>query len=628
MYRAVLQAVLAVAVASTSLGVFEPSRESNASQGPLGPCALVADPKGKILYVGEALARRIDAVDPAAGSIVASIALPATPTGLALSKDGARLFATMGDADGSVAVIDTTKREIVASLPAGHGACAPALRPDGAEMFVCNRFDNDVSVIGLASGKETARIAVSREPAACAVTPDGSTLFVANHLPAGRADADTVAAVVSAIDVASRRVLATIELPNGSGGVRGICCSPDGRRIYVTHILARYGMPTTQVARGWMNTNALSVIDAGAKALVATVLLDDVDLGAANPWGVGCSADGRTIAVAHAGTHEVSLIDAPALLRKLESAADGSQSNKGANVGGLYTPAASPPARTDDLSFLVGLRVRVPLQGKGPRALAVVGKRVYAAEYFSDGLGVVDLAAPRPAAVEVSLAPGVAMSEARRGELAFNDAALCFQTWQSCASCHPDGRADGLNWDLMNDGLGNPKNVKSLLLAPQTPPAMAHGVRADAAAAVRSGIRFIQFAERPESDAQAIDAYLKSLAPVPSPRLMKGGQLSPAAERGKALFHGEAACATCHPAPLYTDLQSHDVGTKGRFDTDGSFDTPTLVEVWRTAPYLHDGRCVTIEETLTAANPADRHGHTSHLTKEQLADLVEFVLSL
>ena len=65
--------------------------------------------------------------------------------------------------------------------------------------------------------------------------------------------------------------------------MRGICVSPDGKYAYVVHILARYQMPTTQLERGWMNTNAMSIIDVAAKKLINTVLLDDIDLGAANP---------------------------------------------------------------------------------------------------------------------------------------------------------------------------------------------------------------------------------------------------------------------------------------------------------------------------------------------------------
>ena len=51
--------------------------------------------------------------------------------------------------------------------------------------------------------------------------------------------------------------------------------SPDGKYVYATHILARYQMPTTQLERGWMNTNALSIIDVEARKLLNTVLLDD-----------------------------------------------------------------------------------------------------------------------------------------------------------------------------------------------------------------------------------------------------------------------------------------------------------------------------------------------------------------
>ncbi|MHC4147198.1 MAG: cell surface protein, partial [Planctomycetota bacterium] len=82
------------------------------------------------------------------------------------------------------------------------------------------------------------------------------------------------------------------------------------------------------------------------------------------------------------------------------------------------------------------------------------------------------------------------MTAERRGEMLFNDALLCFQSWQSCASCHPsDARVDALNWDLLNDGLGNPKNTKSLLLSHETPPAMITGIRENAEIAVRAGFR-------------------------------------------------------------------------------------------------------------------------------------------
>ena len=148
----------------------------------------------------------------------------------------------------------------------------------------------------------------------------------------------------------------------------------------------------------------------------------------------------------------------------------------------------------------------------------------------------------------------------------FFDATICFQHWQSCGSCHPDARVDGLNWDLPNDGLGNPKNTRNLLHVFHGGPAMSLGVRENAAAAVRAGITHILFAVRPEEDAQAMDAYLQSLQPVPSPYLVDG-KLSPAAEHGKQLFFSKALnCAECHPAPYYCDKKSHSVGSLGKYD--------------------------------------------------------------
>ncbi|HUT24034.1 MAG TPA: c-type cytochrome, partial [Sumerlaeia bacterium] len=362
------------------------------------------------------------------------------------------------------------------------------------------------------------------------------------------------------------------------------------------------------------------VIDVEKRGLINTVLLDDVDLGAANPWGVTCSPDGQYVCVAHAGTDEVSVIDREALHRKLAEAAE---QTKGQDPYSYGSTVAVP----DNLAFLVGLRRRLKLAGNGPRGIVVVGSRAYATEYFTGSLGVVDLdpeKVHRPRSV--SLGDEKELSDVRRGEMLFNDADLCFQKWQSCASCHPDARADALNWDLMNDGLGNPKNTKTMVYAHQTPPSMITGIRPDAEGGVRAGIRFIQFAVRPEEDAAAIDAYLKSLDPTPSPHLVKG-KLSESAKRGEKVFE-EARCAGCHPKPLFTDLNLYDVGTGIGNEKEREFDAPTLVETWRTAPYLYDGRAVTMLEVLRKHNPNNAHGFTSGLDDGELADLAEYVLSL
>jgi len=595
----------------------------------LGPTSVVASKDGKSLFVAEQDAKQIAVVDLGSGKVARTMPTPAEPTGLAISPDGAKLYVVCAAPAGTVAVMDAASGQVSATIPTGYGACGPAVTPDGKRLYVCNRFLHNVSVIDLTTNKEVARVAVPREPVGAAVTPDGKTVVVINLLPIDRADAFDVAAAVSLIDTATNQAT-NVRLPNGSSSVRGVCVSPCGKYAYVTHILSRYQMPTTQLERGWMNTNALSVIDLAAKKLFNTVLLDDVDLGAANPYGVACTADGKQICVAHAGTHELSVIDAPALLEKLTKIAtnplDPAKLKPEERVAYASLNAGDVP---NDLSFLVGIRQRIKLEGLGPRGVAVVGSRAYAACYFSDALAVVDLN-PKPEKLvsSIPLGPAPVLTVVRRGHLFFTDAGLCFQHWQSCESCHPDARADGLNWDLMNDGMGNPKNTKSMLFAHKTPPAMSESVRETAESAVRSGITHIQFAVRPDEDAQAIDEYLKSLTPVPSPHLVNG-QLSESARRGRDLFFSErAGCGRCHPEPLYTDQKMHDVASKGQYDRGSKFDTPTLIECWRTAPYMHDGRYTTMKQLLIEGKHGAAGSQLEKLSEQEINDLVEFVLSL
>jgi YVTN family beta-propeller protein len=584
-------------------------RPARAAPVYLSPRALVATPDGKQLFIACATANQVLAFDPTSERVTRSIAVPESPQGLSLSPDGRQLFVTCAAPRSTVCVVDVASGKVIKSIFAGHTTLAPVCSPDGRTLYVCDRFNDCVGVIDLKAKKEVARIAVPREPITSALSADGKLLLVANHLHAGRADVDQVSACVSVINTAARTVVTNIALPTGSTIVRDIRISPGGDVACVAHGMGQFHLPTTQAERGWIANNALSFIDIRRQCLLNTVLLDNIDQGAANPWAVAWTADGKQICVTHAGTHELSVIEAPALLQKLAE------------------PSA---ALAHDLTFLAGLRQRIALNQKGPRSLAIIGSKAYVGNYFSDSLSVVDLAAAGGRARTIALGPEQPLSIVRQGELAFNDASFCFQGWQSCSSCHSsDARVDGLNWDLLNDGLGNPKNVRSLLFAHRTPPTMALGVRANAQLAVRAGFRNILFTVPPEETAAAVDAYLESLRPDPSP-LLENGKLSKAAARGRKLFMDEkVACASCHSGELFTDLKPYDVGTLGKFDKpEDKFYTPPLTELWRTAPYLHNGSAATMCDVLTTANRNDRHGKTSHLTARQIEDLAAFLLSL
>ncbi len=534
--------------------------------------------------------------DPQGRQVVKTIPLQQTPTGV-IAKEG-KAYVSCFDTRGEIVTVDLKEGKIVNTGPVGAGAEAPAWSKEEDKIFVRNRFAGTVSEVDVKNGKVTREVKVLREPSKVVVSPDGKYLFVANALPAQRADVDYVACCVSVIDLASFQKVKDIRLENGSNALRGATLSPDGKYLFVSHNLGRFTVPTSQLQQGWMNTNAMSVVDVASLEFKGAVLLDEPERGAAGVWGVECTPG--YLIVSHSGTHEISVIDYPELIKKFEAYPD-------------------KMALNYDLHFLYGIRERIALKGNGPRNFIVRDQEVIVPMFFSDDLNRYDLNTKQLS--EVALNPGRQETMAQKGERIFNDAAFCFQNWQSCNGCHPgDARTDGMNWDLMNDGVGNSKNCKSLLLSLETPPCMISGIRANAHVANRAGFKYIQFMELKEEDAACVDAYVASLKPVPSPYLVDG-ELSEKAKKGRKVFE-RLKCDACHSGPYYTDMKMHRIGEDIEFEQ--GWDTPTLIEVWRTAPYLFDGRAATMEEVFGVY----KHGVDKKLSKTDLDALVEYVNSL
>ncbi len=95
----------------------------------------------------------------------------------------------------------------------------------------------------------------------------------------------------------------------------------------------------------------------------------------------------------------------------------------------------------------------------------------------------------------------------------------------------------------------------------------------------------------------------------PAPKLDTEGRLiaSKATEselRGEKLFHGKGRCATCHPAPFFLDHQLHDLQVERFVDEApvGPIKTFTLRGIKESPPFLHDGRCLTLEDTVEFFN--------------------------
>jgi len=125
----------------------------------------------------------------------------------------------------------------------------------------------------------------------------------------------------------------------------------------------------------------------------------------------------------------------------------------------------------------------------------------------------------------------------------------------------------------------------------------------------------------------------------PAPKLGVDGKLDPsqaseAEMRGQELFFGKAQCGTCHPAPHYTDNTMHDLKVarfheprmiNGRMaDVEGPIKTFPLRGIKDSPPYLHDGRLLTLDDTVEFFNLV----LGTKLTQAEKQDLLAFLYTL
>jgi cytochrome c peroxidase len=153
---------------------------------------------------------------------------------------------------------------------------------------------------------------------------------------------------------------------------------------------------------------------------------------------------------------------------------------------------------------------------------------------------------------------------------------------------------------------------------------------------------------------RALASYIRSILSGDSPydHLVNGDRsaLSVEQQMGLQIFRGKGNCTACHVGPNFTDEQFHNTGVawrdgqiadEGRFAISsnskdhGAFKTPTLREVARTAPYMHDGSMATIEDVIDfysdggRSNPfLDSEIRPRNFTPEEKRELVAFLKSL
>jgi YVTN family beta-propeller protein len=577
---------------------------------------------------------------------------------LDISPDGKFLLAANRDNE-SVTVVDASARKVLREIKVGGEPEGVTWVGNGPLAVVTCYRDRRVVFFDALSGQILSRLAVAPEPYGVVADRAGKRAWVTHEYPG----------VVSEIDLDARKVLREIKV---GSFVRGLALGPDEQHLYVTEfytgILHAVDLATGDVVDHWPGHSTdnlcrnvvvhprrpkayvshirsmVTVNDGGGSIFPHVSVCDlrppdgtrrrtsfamDTYNGVyvvTNAWEAALSPDGKRLYTIYAGTNDM-------------------------NVSNVID---------DDYREIerVGRAVRI---GQNPRAVRVGpdGKTLYIYHTLDFAVGVYDAATIR-LQESIKMCDPPKTPEWVRGKILFNTAnsPMSARRWVACASCHPDGHHDGRVWH-QPEGL---RRTTALFGLAHTHPLHWSADRdevQDFEYTIRSplmrgtgllrgsikpkmGYHPVELEEKTSGRSKDLDAlaiYCNSFDfTTLSPHIPAPGKLTPAAERGKQLFFTkEVGCASCHSGPYYTDsrLQKpfnlHDVGT-GRDDRSErmgtKYDTPTLLGIYRTAPYLHDGKARTLREVLTTCNKGDRHGRTSHLTAAAIDDLVAFLKSL
>ena len=580
------------------------------------PLELTFSPDGKRLYVLCQGSDEVRVLDAASYVVIKNIAVGHLPHGFSLSPDGSRLFVT-NSWDDTLSVIDTSALAVVATWPVGADPSSVVEDRAGKRLFVANRISSDVAVLDAQTGAEEKRLLAGRGSSYLTLSPDGIRIYATHIYPNPSPHRTAPESEITVIDVARAVVVDRMPL-HSIAGVFHAAFSTDGRLGVVAQYHPKNLVPLAHLEHGGAFEDTLTVFGADVGKPVE-VPLDELERYAAQPFGVAIAPDKSRIYITCGGSEIVTVVDVAKLLRFIH---------------------AHPAPFALDLSASANYVVaRIPV-GLNPRGLTLTkdGRRLIVANRLDDTLSEIDTHTNRVAST-IKMAGPKRVSYLRHGEQTFFTARQSFQGQIGCANCHIESTFDGLTWDLEPDGFGRDIVDNKLLEGVKgTEPFKWNGGNPNLP--TECGPRTEKYFWRSEQydDLTLADlvVYIRSMKPRPNRWKLPGFEMTPAQERGLALFtrgvdkFGKPIpelnrCSYCHSGPKGTNQKLFDVGTRKSTDNSGLLKSAPLTGIALTAPYLHDGSAQTLEEIWTVFNPDDKHGRTNDLTKDELNDLIEYL---
>ncbi len=509
--------------------------------------------------------------------------------------------------DDKIVLLDAETGKITKTIDVFDEPYGVVSSADGKTLYVTLEYPGQVVSISSKSGEVQATWEAGRMPRGMAISSDNSFLLVTEYLTSN----------LLKIATTDGKIQEVWEAASTDNLARQVVLAPGDQKAYFTHIRSRvtaaHGngsiFPYVSVAR-------LTGEKEGTRLRVPMDSLRGARV-TANPWDCDVSASGKQLAVVFAGTNDMYLCRI---------------------VGDDFV----------ELDYDNGMRL-----GNNPRAVRFTPSGKTALVYNALDFEVVEYNLADGSVVgTVAVTKSPLSDELLRGKTLFYTALqpMTARAWISCSSCHPDGDADGRTWQNP-EGLRNTQPLAGLSWTHPVHWSADRDEVQDFEHTVRGKLmqgQGLMKGALPQAlgdpisgrskELDALAAYTNSHKYSMSPYAKHG--LSEAAKRGRDLFFSEATkCASCHSGPIYSDSKPtaiaefalHDVGT-GTQDASElmgpKYDTPTLLGVYRSAPYLHHGKAATLEDVLTTANQGDKHGMTSQLTSEQVSDLVQFLKSL
>jgi len=597
--------ICAALLAACSLAILDTVRIRSGEAPPAvphrSPVGLALLPGGQRALTANHIADSVSLVDLVQGKVLAEQAVGRKPAAIAAARDGRRA-AVSNLWSGSVTLLEVRDAalRVLAEVKVGSLPRGLLFAPDGATLYVALAGADEVISLDWQTQAVTRRLPAAREPYDLALAADGKTL----------AAVSSRSAQVRVWDAVSGK-LRWERTMHESFNIRGLTFSPDEKHLLCAYPFRR-DLPVTQhnIASGWVIDNRLGMLPLAAEAQPEywQLALDLRGEAVGDPHGVAFSKDGKTLAVTAPGTHELLLLK-PAHLP--------------------WSPGE--PGDFIDVALEIGQHKmeRIELGGR-PLALAFVDdhRTVAVANYLLDSVQVVDLTAGKIVRT-VALGGPAAPALARQGEALFYDAKRAHHQWFSCHTCHTDGHTSAMRFDTLNDDTyANPKQTPSLRNVTKTGPWTWHGWQKDLKAAIEKSLTDTMFGVKPQSaEVEALAAYLATLTPPPNPHRAADGKLTPAAERGRALFTGKAHCVRCHKGELFYSESNYDV----KLGNDGSgfdlYNPPSLVGLWDRGPYLHDSRTDSLDYLLRIYHGPDKLGGQK-LSDAERADLIEYLQGL